>query len=273
MTPALFVVLAVALFLVGWLVPPLRPRAPYWEPFAVATTVEDVPPVVRRHVHAVTAGRMPVVIGSMVVVGRARVHLARRPPVWVRARSELWPGAAFENRFRVTWFGLPVFTVVDRYVAGRGSTRVGGAVESGPKIDQAASIALWALSMLSPEIMAAPHAGEWEAMDETVARLHLVDRHGRRSHLDAHFDAESHLLAAVVADRFKRSVDELPTRWTGHFTEWREHPGPDGVPLLLPDRLHLIWADERRPWLVWRLSGVAWNVPVGVHSDPFSLIS
>lgn len=246
----------VLLFLgIGWLGFQIRPR-----PFPARSrrhdygTIDlppDLPEPVRRYYLTAFGAQIPRV-ESLVVWARAKI----RRGIWMPLRS--WvahvPGYDFRRYMEVTWFGLPVMKVIDEYVNGRGMTKVGKQEDTGPYIDQAANLILWAEAAAIPSLLISDPRVRWEASDDASARL-IVPFAGQEDALTVRFDQQSGLITRMEALRHKNGPEKI--LWLVDFLGWgRFHDA------LLPTRISITWADDGTPWSYWDWEAFEWNVDI-----------
>ena len=217
----------------------------------------DLPTPVRRY-YQVALGDQAPRIESLVVYGRGRANFG----IWLPLRYRLvhWPGYDFERYMEVTWFGLPVLKAVDRYRDGIGMTGPIGGAATGPAIDQAANMILWAEAPLMPSLWLTDRRIRWEAVDDASARL-IFPFGDEEDVLTVEFDSGSGLIACITALRYRDEASgKVP--WYVDFLSWQT---VDGVKI--PARISVTWEDQGEPWSYWELEDVFWNVDI---SEPFA---
>ncbi len=212
----------------------------------------DLPAPVRRYFQVAFADQVPRV-ESLVVYGRGRANFG----FWLPLRYQLVhrPGDAFERYMEVTWFGLPVLNAIDRYVNKIGMTGPIIKTVTGPAIDRAANMILWAEAPLMPSLWLTDRRIRWEAIDNTSARL-IFPFADKEDELTVHFDAESGLITAITALRYRdEQSGKIP--WRVDFLSWQTINGAK-----LPARVAVSWEDQGQPWSYWELETFFWNVDV-----------
>lgn len=209
----------------------------------------DLPEPVRRYFLAAFGPRVPRV-ESLVVWGRGKI----RRGTWMATRS--WvahaPGYDFRRLLEITWFGWPILKVVDEYINGRGMTKVLDSEETGPYIDRAASLILWAEAAAIPSLLISDPRVRWEAVDASSARL-IVPFEDQEDALTVRFDSQTGLITRMEAMRHKSGPKKV--LWLVDFLKWGDFDGAR-----LPARISITWADDGKPWSFWDWEAFEWNV-------------
>lgn len=253
---AVVVASAAGLAAVGWLglrIPP-RPLAP---PRAIPAPAGEVdlpaglPAPVARYYRVLGAGgpRVPRV-ETFALWGRARMRVIPLLPLPVAFWSEHRVGWSGLQLLAVTWFRLPVLRGRDHYLDGHGEMRIGRRRFAGPEIDQGENLFLWAELVLVPSVVATRPGVRWEPVDGRTARLR-VPFGDAEDELTVQFDPATGLAGEIRAMRYREPGSEKLgwrvryRRWTGSGTG------------LYPSRIDVTWSDQRRPWFVLDVDGVA----------------
>jgi hypothetical protein len=207
-----------------------------------------------------TVGDEIPVIDTAIAWGTARV---RRGPFWFPLRWTAYyaPGDDFYRTLEFTWFRRGVLAGYDAYIEGDGVVAFGAPLsrfETGPEVNQAENIALWAAAPLMPAVLAGDRA-RWEAISDTAARLEIPFA-GRNDWLRASFSARSGRLQEITADRF-RPGGQRRRSWRVQYSLW--HP-VSGFPhrVEIPHRALTQWADEPQPYADFLVDGIVYNVDV-----------
>ncbi len=255
------IILLGGIVMLGFVIPPRRFRghpAPT-QPGQPTPLPPDLPAPVRRHFMD-TIGPAPMAIHSAVLWGRGRACFGQ---VWLPFRFRAWyrPGEAFLRRLEVTWFMRPVLRGMDSWIHGMGSFRMGDRDESGPRVDQAELLTLWAEMVWMPSALVKHPAAHWEAVDERTARLSVPFKDGTET-LEAHFDPASGRMTHFSALRF---AEDSPVKepWRVDLLTWRPFYG-----MLIPGEISVAWGESGSPWSYWSLDGVAYNVNVSDQLGP-----
>lgn len=244
---------------VGWLglqvppknFPPPAGTTPEMETVAIPP---DLPASVHRYFTTVLGNEAPI-IDSAIVWGRPRIRING---LWMplRFRSAFNAGRDYHRTMEVTWFGLPIIEGVESYVDGEGYGNIAGGVSTGPKMDQASNIALWAEAVWMPSVYLTDPRVRWEAIDDTSARL-VVPFGDDEDSLLFTFDPDTGLVTTVEAMRYRDADAPQKTRWWIEALAWQEFHG-----MVIPTTATLTWEDEGTPWAYWEVEGVEYNVDV-----------
>lgn len=246
-----------ALFGIGWfglqVVPP-NLTLPVDEPQSLGTVPvpSNLPAPVHRYFQ-VTVGAAAPRVESLAIYGRARANFG----IWLPLRYRLVhrPGYDYERYMEVTWFGLPVLKAIDRYLDGVGITGPVGRAATGPAIDQASNMILWAEAPAIPSLWLTDTRIRWEAIDDQTVRL-IFPFGEEEDELTVHFDPESGLITQMTALRYRDAASgKVP--WRIDFLSWRTYNE-----ILLPERVAITWEDQGQPWSYWELENVFWNVDI-----------
>jgi hypothetical protein len=181
-----------------------------------------------------------------------RAPLPRLPVTFWSGHRVGWSG---RQRLAVTWYGLPVLRGEDDYIAGRGRMRIGRQDVRGPEIDQGENLFLWAELLLIPSVLATRPGVWWEPLDADSARLRVPFGAGE-DELLVRFDPDTGLISECRAMRF-RTPGQPKVGWHIWYERWTHFPAGR-----YPARISVRWADQRRPWFVLDVDGVALNGPV-----------
>ena len=177
--------------------------------------------------------------------GPARFKRGRLPflPMQIRVWNRLGHDRISELEVRV--LGLTVMRGLDAFVDGRGFTRVGSELSTGPEIDQGAFHVMFLESLLIPS--AWPASIRWEPIHADAARV-LVPYEGGTEEAVVTFEPASGLPASYSTDRFK-SAGAPKVWWTAEFHAWTSFG-----PIFYPGQVRLQWADDLEPWLEMRIT-------------------
>ncbi|HEX6579120.1 MAG TPA: DUF6544 family protein [Jiangellaceae bacterium] len=244
---------------VGWVgirVTPPRFVSPSWNSRDVGSVEvpADLPAPVARYARAVFGASIPKV-DSALIIGRADLSLGGI--AWKgRFRFFHQAGSAYQHDIQLTWFGLPLLTVDEKYEAGRAVMKLPGRrIEDDEKTNLSANLGLWAESIWLPSIWFTDDRTRWVAVDDTTARL-IVPGTAAEEHFTMTFDADTDLIKEMRTLRYAESADPARHRWTNTATEWGEKNGV-GIPFVVTTA----WDDDK-PWAVWSVDDVIYNVDV-----------
>lgn len=245
---------------VGWLglqVAP-TPFSPLPQQQPELTTVplpEGLPAPVERFYRRLYGERLPV-IRSAVISGRAEI----RPfglTLPARFRFIHLAGQGYRHYIEATWFGIPFMKVNERYVDGSASAEMPfGITESGPQQDQGANLGMWSESSWFPVILLTDPRVRWEPVDDVTALLVVPFEASEESYV-VRFDPETGLPTFFEAMRYKGSQAQHKTLWLNQFMAWETLEGS-----LIPTVGAAIWLDDGRPWAVFIVEDIRFNIDV-----------
>ena len=241
----------------GWACSSQRARfEPPTHPEQVETVPipDDLPAPVARFAAATFGDAIPVT-DSVQITGRSTLHLNG---LTLPARFKIYhdAGDAYYHYIQVTWFGIPVLTVNERYMDGVGIMDIiGEPIVDQPATNAAAYQALWAEAVWFPAIWFTDERVTWEARDDNSAILHLADA-PENEHFIITFDPETGLFTEIITERYRDTDITAHRRWTNRALGWETIEG-----VMLPTLAETQWDDEQ-PWAIWRAEDIALNVEV-----------
>jgi hypothetical protein len=253
---------AVALIYAGRLGLRVRPspfpsfggRQPAWE---TRPLPPGLPPPVERFYRRLYGESVPV-IRSAVITGSARMRLGGISfPGRFRFTHDA--GRGYRHYIEATFFGLPLLKVNETYLGGEARLDLPfGVIEGEPKVDQGANLALWAeTAFWLPAVLVADPRVRWEEKDDSTALL-VVPYGEAEERFVARFDGETGMLCLLEAQRYKSSTSGTKTGWRCEAGEWAVLGGHT-----VSSVGALTWADEGRPWAIFRAEEVTYNADVG----------
>jgi hypothetical protein len=249
----------IGLAVIVWLgtrIKPPRFKSPNWRSRDLGSThlPADLPVPVARYARAVFGDTVPLV-ESAVLIGRAELTFNG---ITFKGRFKFYhrAGLAYYHSIELTWFGLPVIKVHERYMDGQAILNIPGArIENDEKTNLSANPGLWAESIWLPSIWFTDDRVQWIAVDDTTAKLIVPDA-ADEEQFTLTFDPGTGLLKEMKTLRYQESDDPARHRWTNTAIEWGEKNGIR-IPVLASTR----WDDDK-PWAVWFIDDVVYNVDV-----------
>lgn len=214
----------------------------------------DLPAPVARYARAVFGESIPVV-DTALIIGCADLRLGGI--AWKgRFRFFHQAGSAYRHEIQLTWFGLPLITVDEKYEDGQAIMKLPGRrIEHDEKTNRSANLGLWAESIWLPSIWFTDDRTQWVAVDDTTARLIVPDA-AAEEQFTITFDAGTDLIKEMRTQRYQESGDPARHRWTNTAREWGEQNG-----IRIPLVIATAW-DDAKPWAVWSVDDVMYNSDV-----------
>lgn len=251
----------VGLAFLGWLGLQVQP-APFpaypMRSGSIETTTlpQGLPKPVERF-YRMTYGDTIPVIETAVLTGRATIKpFGLALPA--RFRFTHVAGRDYRHYIEATWFGLPFMKVNESYVDG--TSRIVIPVignDSGPKVEQAANLGLWAESWQFPAIFLTDPRVRWEAVDDDTAILVVPFKGGVEERFVVRFDPRTGEATRTESMRYQRSDSEEKILW---ITTALEYGKVDGY--LVNTIGTATWMSDGRPWATFRLEELQYNADV-----------
>jgi len=251
---------------VGWLGLQVQPRpfpaysaAPH-EAGARAALRTELPAPVDRYYRAVYGDSVPVV-DSVVVSGHGRIRPAG--PIWlpIRYRFTHDAGKGYRHYIEATWFGIPIMRVNERYVDGSSLMELPWASDSGPKVEQAANLGMWAeLLSAAPCVLVTDSRVKWDPVDDTTAVLSVPLGDDATDRFVVHFDHMSGLPTRLVAMRYRDSASAEKIEWVAG-NEWDAKSISRGFGAAGT----ATWLDMDGPWARFEPDEMLVNVDVATY--------
>ena len=249
------------LIALGWLGLRIKPKP--FPPFAQKTPAlktaplpANLPAPVERYYRLVYGDQIPV-IESAVISGRATMSPVGRIKLPARFRFVHRAGQDYRHYFELTWFGRRIGKGNEHYLDGKSRLVLPmGLSDEGPQIDQAANLSLWAESVWLPAILLTDPRVRWESVDENTALL-VVPFGDQEERFVVRFDPDTGYLRLLESMRYKNSKSEAKTLWLNESAGWDTVDG-----FSLPTTGAATWFDQGRPWAVFTIEDVVYNVDV-----------
>jgi hypothetical protein len=230
----------------------------YGQHAAIETTPlpQGLPTPVERFYRQLYGDQVPV-IRSAVITGRASMTIGG-VTLPARLRFVHEAGKGYRHYFEVTYYGLPIMRVNERYLDGRELMELPFGAFEGPTYDQAGNLGMWAeLLAWAPAALLTDPRVRWEAVDATTAWL-VVPFEETEDRFLLRFDPDTGMLALSEAMRYQ---DATPRK-----TLWLNQ-GTFGTVsgYTLSTRGEAIWQDNGRPWAAFSAEEVVYNTDVSAY--------
>lgn len=164
-------------------------------------------------------------------------------------------GRAYAHDIAITWFGLDVMRVDERYVDGRARMALPFAVEEHtPQLAQGAALALWAEAIWFPTLWVTHPEVRWEGVDETTAVLVMPFDEGPLRATIRFDDAGD--IVGLETHRFAGAHADATTLWSNDADAWTVIDGA-----WRPSVGSVRW-DDAEAWAVFTVTSVQEHVDV-----------
>jgi hypothetical protein len=262
-----FLIIACALavlFFIGWLGLQIRPTpfSPYPEgtpPLKTIPLPDGLPAPVERFYRTIYGEEIPV-IETVVIKGRARIS-----PFGIKLPARFLfvhnAGKDYRHYIEATWFGMPVMKVNEGYLDGKSFFESPmGSIYDDASTNQAANLAIWAEASWFPSIWLTDERVRWEPVDDKTALL-FVPFEDQEENFVMRFNPETGLLDSMEAMRFREAGDQAKkVLW---ITRNENGNTIEGTKLSAVGSA--TWLDQGKPWAVFTLEEVKYNVDVSEY--------
>lgn len=253
-----------AILLIGWLgllikPAPFQPHPEQTPPLETLPLPAGLPAPVERFYKTVYADEIPV-IETVVIKGRANISPfgVMLPARFIFVHNA---GKDYRHYIEATWFGLPVMKVDEGYLDGKSFFESPmGNIYDDASTNQAANLAIWAEAGWFPSIWLTDERARWEPVDEKTALL-FVPFEDQEENFVVRFDPETGLIDTMEAMRYRDSGDQakkvlwITKNEAGEYIEGTKLNAVGSV----------TWMDQGKPWAVFTLEEVNYNVDVSEY--------
>ncbi len=215
-----------------------------------------LPAPVERFYRTVYGDEVPV-IKTVVIKGRAFLSPMgfKMPARFIFVHNT---GMDYRHYIEATWFGIALMKINESYVDGNSHFELPVATyDNDPRITQGAVLGLWAEASWFPSVWLTDRRVRWEAVDEKTALLYIPFGNGEENFV-VRFDPQTGLLDTMEAMRYRDAgAQAKKILWITKNIPGKNIPGTK-----LSDTGSAIWLDQGKPWAVFTLEEVDFNVEV-----------
>ena len=262
-----FIILAAvvaALIAIGWVGLRVQPKlfAPVdLTPGSVRTVPVPggLPAPVQRFYAKVYGSEMPV-IESVIISGRAQIRPAGPFYMPSRFRFTHISGQSYRHYIEVTFFGIPVMRVNERYLNGETLFETPfGTTGDDPKSRQGANLGMWAETIWTPAVFLTDPRVKWDAIDDETALLTVPFEDGSERFV-VRFDPQTDLITFFESMRYQNADSTSKVLWVNETREWGDINGQLGL------RVGAItWMDNGTPWAIFTVEDIQYNSDVNEY--------
>jgi len=260
----ILVAILVIVVVLGWLgfkinPKPLLAHPEKTPPLKTIPLPAGLPAPVERFYRTVYGDEIPV-IETAVMKGRAVISPfgVKMPARFVFVHNA---GRDYRHYIEATWSGIPIMKVNEGYLDSESffESPVGTYYDD-PNTNQGANLAVWAEAGWFPSIWLTDERVRWEPVDESTALLY-VPFEDQEENFVVRFDPESGLIDTMEAMRFRDAGEgKRKILWIT-----KNEPGPTIEGSKLGAVGSATWLDQGKPWAVFTLEEVDYNVAVSEY--------
>jgi hypothetical protein len=220
---------------------------------------EGLPAPVERFYKAVYGDGIPV-IETVVVKGRAKISPfgVKLPARFIFVHNA---GKDYRHYIEATWFGLPIMKVNEGYLDGKSFFESPmGDIYDDASTNQGANLAVWAEATWFPSIWLTDERVRWEPVDEKTALL-FVPFEDQEENFVVRFNPETGLIDTMEAMRYRDSGEQakkilwITKNLAGEIIEGTKLSAVGSA----------TWMDQGKPWAMFTLEEVKYNVDVSEY--------
>jgi hypothetical protein len=252
------------IILFGWLGLQVKPKSfpPYPHKTSEMKTVPlpaGLPAPVARFYKTIYGEAIPV-IETVVIKGQATIR-----PFGVKLPARFLfvhnVGRDYRHYIEATWFGIPIMKVNEGYLDGKSFFESPmGSIYDDASTNQGANLAVWAEAAWFPSIWITDPRLRWEPVDDHTALLY-VPFEDKEENFVMRFNPETGLLDNMEAMRFRDSGPQAKKiLWITKNIEGQNIEGTN-----LSAVGSATWLDQGKPWAVFTLEEVNYNVDVSEY--------
>ncbi len=258
------IVVLTTVLLLGWLGLKVRPRP--FGGYAQRTPALDTIPLpaglpapVERFFRTVYGDQVPV-IETVVATAQATIRPMFNLPLPARFVFVHEVGRNYRHYAEATWFNVPILRVDEGYVDGKSFFEAPvGHYHDDPNTNQGANLALWAEGAWFPSLWITDPRVRWVPVDDHTALLYVPFEDGEENFV-VRFNPQTHLLDSLEAMRYRNPGDRTKILWITRTVEGPTIPGSK-----LGAVGSATWLDKGKPWAVFTLEDVVYNVDVSEY--------
>ena len=262
---AIVATLAVLVF-VGWLGLQVQP-APFPDyPQAGAADLKTVPlraglpKPVERFFRQTYGDRVPL-IQTAVLTGRATIRPVGSIEMPARYRFTHEAGKGYRHYIEACWFGIPFLKINESYLDTTSLIDIPIiGKDSGPKVEQAANLGMWAESWDMPALLLTDPRVHWLPIDDDSAVMVVPFKDGKEDRFLVRFDPISGQVTWTESMRYQKSNSAEKTLWMTHAETYGTL---DGYKLNTVGSA--TWMSDGKPWATFTLEDVRYNVDVASY--------